>query len=92
MYKKCSSCNQIKDLTFFKKRKTSKDGYQGQCQICCKEYMKKYYLRNADKVTKNALLRYYKRTDGLCIRTKLDNPINYKDKIPKFNTRIVLKI
>ena len=46
--KKCNRCNEIKPLNNFRKGKT-KDGYRNTCNICEKEYFKKYREENKEK-------------------------------------------
>ena len=61
--KQCSSCLQIKDISNFYKRKSSKDGYQGQCKDCMKEKMsinKKKYRESENGKKKE---KEYKQSD-----------------------------
>jgi len=46
----CKSCNQEKSLTEFRPNKSKKDGLQGYCELCDKEYQKKWYSKNKEKV------------------------------------------
>lgn len=41
--KKCGSCKQLLSLSEFNANKARKDGLQGECRTCTKEYYKKYY-------------------------------------------------
>lgn len=63
--KKCTQCNEEKDISLFSKSKRSKDGKRSECKDCNKkyrdfksktnnaEYRKSYYLLNKDKIIKN---------------------------------------
>ena len=46
--KKCSKCNEEKELDFFGKDKNSKDGYKNQCKFCRNISNKKYRDNNKD--------------------------------------------
>lgn len=45
MIKQCSKCDLEKDLGAFHKNTKSKDGYQYNCKVCCKEYSQKPKIR-----------------------------------------------
>lgn len=53
--KKCIECGEEKEATieFFTKSKTNKDGFQGKCKACKREYWKQYYKENSDKIKAN---------------------------------------
>ena len=40
MNKKCQKCNITKNVQFFGKNKSKKDGLGNQCRVCCAEYQK----------------------------------------------------
>lgn len=44
--KTCSKCHIEKPLTEFNKKSSNKDGYNGQCRVCCNLQKKEYYLTN----------------------------------------------
>lgn len=44
MKKICIKCNDEKEISFFPKRKTSKDGHRNECIECYNEYKKKWSL------------------------------------------------
>ncbi|HLR58901.1 MAG TPA: hypothetical protein VK094_00285 [Pseudogracilibacillus sp.] len=46
MKKKCSKCEETKNLDEFNKNKNRKDGHESQCRECRKEYKRKY--RNSE--------------------------------------------
>ena len=52
--KTCTKCYKIKLISKFYKRKDSKKEYRSWCKECIKEYRKKYYLDNKEKLNKNA--------------------------------------
>jgi transposase-like protein len=43
--KKCSRCNIEKDLKYFYKKKSSKDGFRSECKECDYHYSKKYKIK-----------------------------------------------
>ena len=47
--KKCTKCNEIKDLSEFGKRSKSKDKLMFKCKKCCSDYRKNYYINNVEK-------------------------------------------
>lgn len=47
--KKCCSCQELKDITNFTKRKASWDGLRARCKSCDKAYKKAYNKANPDK-------------------------------------------
>ena len=51
--KKCSKCNEFKDLTEFHKNKTTSTGFSSNCKSCQKKYTKKYYEENKEKYKEN---------------------------------------
>jgi hypothetical protein len=67
--KLCKCCELIKSVNEFHKNKSKKDGLQDHCKVCrnnksqqtkekIKEYRKKWYLKNLDKVKSVEKLRY----------------------------------
>jgi len=48
--KPCTCCKIVKSIEEFYKNKNNKDGFNGQCKICCSLYNKKRYLQNPEKV------------------------------------------
>jgi hypothetical protein len=47
--KKCSKCNIDKELSFFTRKKASKDVYAYRCRECTTESSKKWYYDNKDR-------------------------------------------
>lgn len=49
MKKKCSKCNELKELTEFNKAKTGRDGHRSDCKVCFSSYKKAYDLKNKER-------------------------------------------
>lgn len=58
MEKKCTKCQEIKNLTEFHKQKGRKDGYRSHCKICIKEKSLNYYNENKEVIL-NSKKEYY---------------------------------
>lgn len=52
--KTCSTCNNSKNIQYFEKRKTSKDGYRSQCKLCRNESKAQYYKDNKENILKKS--------------------------------------
>lgn len=50
----CSKCKEKKDISEFWKHKRSKDGLYCWCKKCWKEYGKKYYQKNKERISKHS--------------------------------------
>lgn len=48
--KKCSKCNKVKSVSDFRKASRYVDGFFCWCSPCEKEYQKKEYLKNKDRI------------------------------------------
>lgn len=59
--KQCMKCKEVKPLSEFSKRKTSKDGRRGECKKCTNKYNREYSkeYRKTDKY-KERVKKYYK--------------------------------
>ena len=68
--KLCKKCLLEKDLTFFNKDKSKKDGYRNSCKECQKNYSNDFYSKNKERVCEYSN-NYYKI---IC------NDLNYKLK------------
>ena len=49
--KKCSKCNEEKELSCFGRRKTNLDGLKGICKSCTRAYGKMYFQENKERLT-----------------------------------------
>lgn len=59
--KECFKCNTVKPLNEFYKDKTQRDGHQYKCKECANEDIKKYKLKNIEKVRESN--RKYQATE-----------------------------
>jgi len=87
--KRCNKCEIDKDLSFFYKDKSSKDGHRSNCKECCKayrdgnkEYMKEYRLENKDKLIEKWKSEYYSNKEPKQIKNKKYYSLN-KDLVKK---------
>ena len=51
-FKRCSKCGEIKPISEFYKRKSSKDGLQNNCKDCAKAVRKEHYQTHRDTILK----------------------------------------
>ena len=66
--KLCNKCEKEKELTFFHKDKSKKDGYRNSCKDCQKNYSRDFYKKNKESICEYSN-EYYK---SIC------NDSNYK--------------
>ena len=52
MDKKCTACNELKQITLFAKRKRYKDGRNSRCKKCIAKYRKRWYDKRREMITK----------------------------------------
>jgi len=57
MKKRCYECKKLKLLKCFSLSASKKDGYCTQCKLCHKEFVRKNYLKNKEKVLKQVAQR-----------------------------------
>jgi len=50
MEKFCSKCEELKEISCFGKKKSSRDGHMGVCKACTKVYQKEWHLKNEEDV------------------------------------------
>ena len=84
--KRCSSCKELIPFTHFKISARNKDGYQTDCISCRKEYNRKWYLKNQQRLKSKAQSRnkeYYESNTDL-INAHKDVPC--KDCNVKYNS------
>lgn len=65
MVKKCTKCNEVKNLSNFTKSKSTKDGLNYNCKQCTSKSYKKYYKENTDKLLKKQRDYYSKNKETL---------------------------
>ena len=93
----CTKCNCEKELTEFNKAKRSKDGFNNNCKICTREYMrnvkykydekqKLYYEQNKESIALQKKERYIRDSDIIKLQVK-NYRDNNKDKLLKRNRR-----
>ena len=46
----CSKCGEVKDKTEFNKCSSKKDGLQGKCRACWREYNRNYRKDNKERI------------------------------------------
>jgi len=49
----CTKCDIEKELIFFGKDKSKKDGYRNSCKDCQREYSNEYYIKNKEIINEN---------------------------------------
>ena len=86
--KRCSKCGNVSLKSNFHKNRNMSDGLHSYCIPCRKDYGKKYYSENLDKITKNNLenqdriKRYYSENRNKIIaRERIYLNIRYKTDI-----------
>lgn len=57
--KKCVSCKETKNIEFFSKNKSSRDGYKSYCKKCASEQNKRYRQRHREKINERNKRWYY---------------------------------
>mgnify|MGYP001818747479 CR=1 FL=1 len=83
--KKCSKCDQVKDLGEFKKDSSKKDGYYSSCKICSNRDRRKRYEESPEirdrlyswKENNAEKVKEYKKT------TYLNNADHYREQARK---------
>src|SRR6478736_618809 len=79
--KKCTKCLEDKDLTFFGKKKNTKDGLNFVCKPCVSVASKKAYELNSDK--KKASAKAYYEANKTEVLSKRDSEVQ-KEKSKKW--------
>jgi hypothetical protein len=67
MYKICSKCKEEKELSFFSKKTSNKDGFRSECKICVKDY------RKANKTKISAYAKDYRDANKVKIAAHKKN-------------------
>ena len=68
--KKCSKCKEEKELIEFNKNKVTKDGFNGWCKICTKEYKALHYRANKKQILDRGTIYYNKNKHRFVERDK----------------------
>ncbi len=55
-FKKCGKCKESKSISYFYKKKTTKDGYRSSCKKCEKDINKIYAINNKNKISEIHLI------------------------------------
>lgn len=95
LVKKCSKCQQVKNLNNFGILRKSKDGYRTVCKDCRKietvenkerisEYKRKYYLENREHINRKTKLYYKKDIEKNRFRRR-EYYKNHKEESKRYN-------
>ena len=77
--KQCKRCNENKDISFFSKDRSRKDGLHPYCKFCKSEIDKVYREKNEKKIKKIGK-EYYKKNRKQLIKKQAEYYSNNKDK------------
>lgn len=89
--KSCNTCKDYKELTNFSKDKTSKDGYNSKCRVCCKIY----HNSNKKYISERTKLYYENNKEAQSNRMKdwrVKNPEKQKEIINNYTLKNKEKI
>lgn len=84
--KKCSSCNETKDIECFQVRSDKPHLRRGQCAECRRLLVRKYKKDNAENIRKKRRLHYLKNREYTCRKTseyKKQDPEKWRKYINK---------
>lgn len=84
--KACSKCKKVKSVEYFHKRKSSPNGYRGQCRDCRNKVIRIYKKKNSEKIS-----NYYKVYRGLNKKKMLEYRKKWRDKNPDYNKQYYLE-
>ena len=68
--KVCSKCNLEKELSNFRKRKDSKDGFRTECKQCSYLVWKKYKDNNDEKIKDQKRKEYVDNREKILLKVK----------------------
>lgn len=92
--KKCSKCQEVKNLQFFSKNKTQRDGYENYCKSCKGKACNNYYLKNKSKWKKSSpesikesSRRYYIKNRERIIENQKIYYENNKEKVIEYRKK-----
>jgi len=78
--KKCTKCEEIKPVTCFPKSKVNSDGFNTQCGVCRKLYLKQYRIDHKDSIHEKSRVKYNNNRDVFRERHKKFR-VDNKEKI-----------
>ncbi len=82
--KKCSCCQEEKNIEEFYKQKTSKDGLMSICKKCSRIKSKKYHQENKELIRKNKKEYRQKKIDEIKTKDKIRHQLKREVKIEKY--------
>ena len=88
--KKCTECEEEKELSYFGKRKSKKDGLNVKCKDCINIYLKGIRIKNHVKILENQK-RYRDNHKELIYNDNIKYRNNNKEKLFEINSRPVNK-
>jgi len=88
--KKCSKCNEIKELALFSKQKANNDGFRSYCKECMSVSKKKYRQENRDKILEQGRKYQKENRNKMCEYSK-KNYLKYRDIISDNTIKKYLK-
>ncbi len=68
--KKCNKCFKEKELNYFHKDKSKKDGLRPTCKECIKDYSKNYLIDNIETIKKNKRQFYLDNKENILNKNK----------------------
>lgn len=82
MHKKCRICKESKDISYFHKKKDSKDGHRNECKDCMKIIQKKYkeHPKFKEKQKEYDKKRYKEKREEILLKKK-EYHMKNKEKI-----------
>jgi len=87
--KRCAKCGVVKNVEGFSKNRSTRDGFDGRCKNCRKDF-KKFFI-DKDKEKKRSV-QYYKEHRKNFIQHSKEYYEKHKDKINKYKKQLGLKI
>lgn len=83
--KKCTECNEEKDLDLFHNYKAGKFGKKAKCKLCISYKSKIYNTENKLKIKESKAIQYLKNKDSIIERVNKNTLKNY-DKIKTYQS------
>ena len=69
--KKCNKCGEVKPVSEFNKRPSSRDGLRSECKVCRAAYKRKHYLANREAIRAKHRDYYIKHSEEIRARVKI---------------------